>query len=527
MPLTQPQQQFKDACLQDSLYKSSWRTSDLLGFSNRAQVVDGGLYVGYSNLERINPNGYLLICCIKFPPEDTVFFGIYIGAGTADFNQRLENMAARGQRNNLTKIYLRDDGRLYLHNDYLDDLTVKGGFNPDNASPSVDIDKVVYAVYPPSVSAKRSLLAREFVGYLARFVGRNKVHEAQPWTITGSISAMMRRQPHTIKLADIESAIQGLGGHYVDDLVVRFHIALNHLPEKHFVILTGLSGTGKTSLATRYACAVHGITDETQADPLFFTCPVRPDWTDPTELVGYYDVIANRYVVPRFLEALLVATMYPDAPVFVLLDEMNLARVEYYLSDVLSAMESRRPSLHLHSSSIPYEGSTGGEILSDIPFPPNVYLIGTINIDETTHPVSDKVLDRATVIDMSTVDLDGYLDKLRIEDLSLTASIDVCRPILVAVLSRLAPEGLGFGYRTALEFVRYHAFAATLGTMTDNDIIDHQMAQKVLVKLRGTERQRAMLKSLVGLFATYTKSLGIVRHLQEELEELGAFQASR
>jgi len=175
--------------------------------------------------------------------------------------------------------------------------------------------------------------------------------------------------------------------------VRRFHAPLNFLTHKHFVILSGLSGTGKTQLALRYAHAVHGLTDPKITDPFLFICAVRPEWTDPTGLTGYYDVLSNRYVVPPFLEAVLLATAHPHSPVFVVLDEMNLARVEYYFSDVLSAIETRE-ALQLHSNSVPLEGSTGTSIRAALPLPTNLYIIGTINVDETTNPVSDKVLDR-------------------------------------------------------------------------------------------------------------------------------------
>ena len=111
--------------------------------------------------------------------------------------------------------------------------------------------------------------------------------------------------PASIPVADMRAGIEALGGHYVDELVERYHAALNFHPTKHFVILAGLSGTGKTQLALKYARAVHGIATSTEADPLLYVCPVRPEWTDPTGLTGYYDVLSNRYMVPPFLEAVL------------------------------------------------------------------------------------------------------------------------------------------------------------------------------------------------------------------------------
>ena len=155
---------------------------------------------------------------------------------------------------------------------------------------------------------------------------------------------------------------------------------------------------------------------------------MRPEWTDPTGLTGYYDVLSNRYVVPPFLEAVLLATAYPDSPVFVVLDEMNLARVEYYFSDVLSAIETGE-ALLLHANSVPLEGTTGTSIRAELPLPPNLYITGTVNVDETTNAVSDKVLDRAVVIDMSAVDLAGFLAGLETREPSLARRAPPARPV--------------------------------------------------------------------------------------------------
>lgn len=532
MSLYERQRQFVEQIRNDPDVGDTWKISQLYGVSNSAKVIDKGLLLGVSNLDGLGEDrdGAVFVCVIKFPPEDEVYFAVYVHSGMNELHQRLRLMleiAQRDQdsglapRNNNVRLYLANDGRLYLHNKtYWDELDED---TRNTHTPSITVDKIVYAVYPPAPSAQRSLLAREFVGYLARFVGRERVHEVQPWDDEALIGPEMRRMPLTIPIEEIESTISELGGHYVDDLIKRFHISLNYLESKHFVILTGLSGTGKTSLVRYYSQAVHGITDN--RDPLFFNCPVRPEWTDPTGLTGYYDMISDRYNVPPFLEAILVATTYRESPVFVCLDEMNLARVEYYLSDILSAMESGHP-IQLHPHSTPLEGSTGGEIPASIPLPPNLYIIGTINIDETTHPISDKVLDRAVVIDLSTVDLEGYFTQLREENPDLTDSINSCKTILIDVNEILRKEMQHFGYRIAMEFVSYHYLAMQFGTPS-TEVIDHLMIQKVLIKLRGSEKQRKMLEDLKEKLAEYPKALQAIQSLIDELGELGSFQYSR
>jgi hypothetical protein len=271
---------------------------------------------------------------------------------------------------------------------------------------------------------------------------------------------------------------------------------------------------------------VHGLASNTDDDPLIFECPVRPEWTDPTGLTGYFDVLTNRYVVPTFLEAVLVATAHRESPVFVILDEMNLARVEYYLSDVLSCMETEG-RLQLHSNSVPLEGTTGASIRAELPLPANLFIIGTINVDETTNPVSDKVLDRASVIDMSTVDVPGFLASLESRNPELKDARTASEAKLTEIHGLMQQYGLGFGYRLIEEFVRYHAFDAKHLSSAATDVTDQLLVQKVLVKLRGAERQRTLLTGLDKACQGLPRAQAFVRKLLADLDDFGSFQAMR
>jgi len=534
MSLVERQQQFEMAIREGQLFDpATWHISKLFGVSNSAIVIEGGLFLGTSDLENFKAEriGAVFLCVIRFPPEDEVYFAVYINSEIDSFKQRLNDMkeyfesgdATFSHRNNLVRLNLGNNGRIYLRN--------KGFwpsmfFDRESAEPSIGIDRIVCAVYPPSASAQRSLMAREFIGYLARFVGREKLHEIRVWDDSLTVSPEMRRMPSTVTIGEIESSIEELGGHYTNFLVERFHVGINHLDFKHFVILTGISGTGKTSLVNKYSQAIHGIKDPRERDPFLFVCPVRPDWTDPTGLLGYYDVISNRYMVPLFLEAVLVATAHRDTPIFVCIDEMNLARVEYYLSEVLSAMESRQ-MLHLHSSAIPLEGSTGGEIPASIPLPTNLYIIGTVNIDESTQPLSDKVLDRAITIDMSSVDIESFLHFIATKYENLKDSVDACRDVLITLDKILSAYGLGFGYRIAEEFVHYYHYALQHGRRSSQEVLDDLVVEKILVKLRGTERHRQMLQHIRTGFTQGPKSRLIIEKAINDLDEFGAFQILR
>lgn len=557
MDIRERQRLYKEAVAKHPSVTANAKLADAFGVSNSAKVIGAGLFAFNVNFNTFSDDVDQVVvhCLLRFPPEDEIYFSIFVESEIAIVKQRLDEMRAsgtsrpRGQsneeeeqgeeeassenqespdglaytnNNKNVKGYIATDGRLYLRNKgYWDTMPE----NLASISHPVAVDRILFSIWPPDASARRSQLAREFVGYLGRFIGREKVHELVVWPDT-SVNPLMQRLPHTIAVSEIRYDIEALGGHYIEQVVERYHAALNFHPTKHFAILAGLSGTGKTQLALKYARAIHGIVSNSEADPFLYVCPVRPDWTDPTGLTGYNDVLTNRYVVPAFLEAVLVATARRESPVFVVLDEMNLARVEYYFSDVLSAIETGEP-IQLHSNAVPLEGSTGGEIPAKIYLPPNLYITGTINVDETTHPVSDKVLDRASLIDMSKVDLGGFFTGLATRNSDLGDSITRCRPVLDSLHQLLAPHRLAFGYRVAEEFIRYHSFATASTGRNSEDVIGEAITQKILVRLRGTEAQRPLLEGLRSELASWPAIVAVIERLMGDLDETGSFQNNR
>ncbi len=521
------------------------------GKSNIATFVEGGLQLGVFNVPVLTAAAPSISFSSSLPlsPEDQVYFAVQVKGDIGTLVARLDAMKAKGSSsapyagstapankseqqttanvtysadNNNVAVYLAGDGRLWLRNkEFWETLD----FDPTLIQPTVEVDSIAVALYPPGTSARRSLLAGEFIGWLGRLVGEQKVHEIPAWQGATTLPEAMRRMPKDIPVSDIEAAVSKLGGHYPKGEVRRLHAALNFLDRKHFVILSGLSGTGKTQLAIKYAMAVHGLVHGVR-DPLLFECAVRPEWTDPTGLTGYVDFLSNRYVVPRFLEAVLMATAQTESPVFVILDEMNLARVEYYLSDVLSCMETQG-YLKLHSEDIAYEGSRGMSIPSELRLPSNLFIIGTINVDETTNPVSDKVLDRASVIDMSAVDVAGFLASLEGRHPELKDARAASEAKLIEIHGLMQHYGLGFGYRLIEEFVRYHAFDAKHLGSAATAVTDQLLVQKVLVKLRGAERQRPLLTGLDKACEGLPLAQAFVRRLLADFDDFGSFQAMR
>ncbi len=529
---------FVERIERDSGFTDNTALRKMFGVSNSPRPLEGGFQLGTANLESMDhsKDGIVLIGQYTFHPSKELWFAAFIHDDFSTFCDRLDRMEELGKggsdgagishssRNNNVRPYLTEEGEIYLHNSgYLDSL------NPHRPElePAVDIDKLVVTVYPPTSPTRQGLVARQWISYLKGMVGGSRLEEIQVWQ-PEPLPDVMRQSPQERGLDEIKTSIKDQGGYFNDEQLRRYHVGLNHLSGKHFVILTGISGTGKTSLAMMYGRAVHGINREDEDDPLFFTCPVRPDWTDPSGLTGYYDPLSEEYIVPPFLQAVLTAHEHPESPVFVLIDEMNLARVEYYFSDVLSAIETGE-SITLHENSDPVTGSTGEDIPPELTVPDNLYITGTVNMDETTHPFSDKVLDRAVTVDMSDVDIEGFLDYLEDEKPSLSEAIDASEDLLVDIWNLLNPHGLGFGYRVTEEIVRYVGFAQDEDLGSDRENLDHAVAQKILVKVNGSQSERQLLVDLQDKFETedMPECKEVVSRLLDELDEMGSFQSMR
>jgi energy-coupling factor transporter ATP-binding protein EcfA2 len=144
--------------------------------------------------------------------------------------------------------------------------------------------------------------------------------------------------------------------------------------------------------------------------------PVRPDWRDSKSLLGYFNPITQSYEWTEFLRFLRKAELsyrnQDGLAWFVILDEMNLAHVEYYFADLLSVLESGRDAEGWTREPLRFPHPAEAD-LSDLPpatihLPPNLYIVGTVNVDETTHAFSPKVLDRAFTIELNEVDFSAY-----------------------------------------------------------------------------------------------------------------------
>ena len=263
------------------------------------------------------------------------------------------------------------------------------------------------------------------------------------------------------------------------DQIRLFHAALTALEGKRFVLLAGLSGTGKTSLARAYAracCDILGL----PVTRHYQQTAVLPDWTDPTGLLGFVNPLANppSYQETETLRFLMAADSQRDQPFFLCLDEMNLARVEHYFAPFLSAMEGRSTPLSIHAA-----GDMVENVPTTIPWPRNLVIVGTVNMDETTHPFSDKVLDRAFTFEFWDVDLPGWRQRAldRGGDPALVGRV---ADALEALYAALYPARRHFGYRACDEVLAFcQAFAGSDPAVA----LDAAVLAKVLPKVRGDD----------------------------------------
>lgn len=328
--------------------------------------------------------------------------------------------------------------------------------------------------------------------------------------ISVSVSEQVVQQDHIFNDFN-HCIIDKYGLTYNQADLANFH---NSVKTNMLTILTGISGTGKSKIVTAYADSL-GIKDEEH----FNMVSVRPFWQDDSDVLGFVDSMTNSYHPgdSGLVDTLLRASQNPNDFYIVVFDEMNLARVEYYFSQFLSVLEKNEEDryLNLYDESVEARLYNGDKYKSKIKIGNNIRFVGTMNIDETTFQISDKVLDRANVIKLRSIkfternnvipdssitfeeksyvtyskyfhDLDKKFNK---ERLLLFDNINEC-------IQNAIPT-TGLGWRTINNIERFVSNSSYYGYPSFNSDIalDYQIAQRILPKIRGTE---TMLTDLLG-----------------------------
>jgi MoxR-like ATPase len=304
---------------------------------------------------------------------------------------------------------------------------------------------------------------------------------------------------------------------FTSGLIARLDASLWSNARRHFVVLAGLSGAGKTLLARSYALALW----HDQPDPRLgmFTVPVQPGWHDPASLLGYINPLStDTYVRTGFLDFLLRASGDPERAYTVVLDEMNLSHPEQYLAPLLSAMETG-DDIELHAM----DEDVGG-VPPRLRYPSNLLIVGTVNMDETTHGLSDKILDRAAVVEFWDIDVSDYpgwdSSSLQVED------VEFLREVLVRLAAVLRPAKLHFGWRTISDIIGYIVAVRACEVISVATALDHAVYAKILPKLRGedSKRLREAFDAAQGILREHglKDSAAKVGELRDDLRETGS-----
>ena len=348
-------------------------------------------------------------------------------------------------------------------------------------------------------------------------------------------------EPFSIK--KIIGYIEETGLLYTDSLVKRFAFSLM---SKRFLILSGLAGSGKTQLALAFASALVKNKGEQMC-----VVSVGADWTNREPLLGFPNALQpGKYVKPEsgVLDLLIEANRpeNADKPFFLILDEMNMSYVERYFADFLSAMESKEPISLWSIDETKDENAEVDGVPQKVVLPKNLFIIGTINVDETTYMFSPKVLDRANVIEfkISPKEMSDFLKEMKEIDregingkaagmganfVHIASSKELAKNTeAVSTLQNFFNELKGvnaeFGYRSATEIFRFICQAKSnddaTPKLTDAEILDAAIVQKLLPKLHGSRKKlEPVLSQLWKLcFTGAGKDLNIAKENVEKAE---------
>lgn len=306
--------------------------------------------------------------------------------------------------------------------------------------------------------------------------------------------------------------------YYREKDLINFHTAMK---TSGLVVLAGLSGTGKSQLVKCYGNALK-IRDNVKF------IPVRSNWTDDSDLLGYYNPQTKEYNPGNsgLIETLSESEKNPGQLYIVVFDEMNLAKVEHYFAQFLSVLEMDKGQRLIHL----YDGKDSAKngIKSDIAIRDNVLFVGTVNTDESTYKFSDKVLDRSNVIKLSMVpftELHQNQQHKKIDSQSVSydqfASFQKSNDDIDLKSSELkllqninnainqADRNTGIGWRIVKQIGEYldnlpDAFSKEIDRQKGLDL---QINQRVLTKIRGSEEQLSDLLGVDGKESTLQKVL--------------------
>lgn len=312
--------------------------------------------------------------------------------------------------------------------------------------------------------------------------------------------------PEVEALRNVEIQLKANGLEYHRRTIRAFHTAMKVNESTQMAVLAGISGTGKSQLPRQYAKAM-GIG--------FLQVPVQPRWDSPQDLMGFYNYIEGKFRPTDMARALWALNdlhneeAVQDRMMMVLLDEMNLARVEYYFSDFLSRLESRPDPKNVRDDALRKDAEIELEIPGDSPpriFPGyNLLFAGTMNEDESTQSLSDKVVDRANILRFAapTKIKSGKPEGTAVEPCALSyenwrqwvrseALVERDRDVenhLDKMVDLMRGFKKPFGHRLGRAIKAYAANYPDVDGASVRDALADQVEMRLLPKLRGVETE--------------------------------------
>ncbi len=494
-----------------------------------------------------------IYCALLFRQDMT---GVYLtlNQGIARLKREVGRSVARTRlRERAGELRLLAE-ELIEHGFRLDDLM---DLRADAAlSGDYDYTTVAYKLYERWAVPAEEVIAADLEALLAAYdrclePGKEYRTAAAPATIR---ERKKRVGPPFAWPTAVEGLIEYIGkrGFIFEPWQVVAYVAA--LRTKPFAILAGVTGTGKSKLPALVAEGTGGG---------WRLVPVRPDWTDSSDLLGYAD-LQGVFRPGMLLDVAREAMHQPDRHWTCILDEMNLARVEHFLAEVLSRIEDRRPAPTGGFSSEPLLEPTlrSDPVWAAVTLPPNLALVGTVNMDESAHGFSRKVLDRAFTLELSDVHLERweqqeeaaepthwpvsawYPRALRLGGLGKVTEAERERiretiTVLTTVNGFLAPAGLQVAYRSRDEIALFVLHAAELAPSFVTHIgeavdpLDLALKMKVLPRIVGGSGavRRAVLGMLGwawnGIPLLQEAEAGIIIEEWERAGRPGALPAAR
>lgn len=338
------------------------------------------------------------------------------------------------------------------------------------------------------------------------------------------------------------------GLYYADSDLVNFHVSMK---TDGMVILSGLSGTGKSKLVTEYANALQISSGDNGSRSQVRFVSVRPFWADDSDLLGYADTVNNIYRPgdSGLIDTLIDAQDNPDDLFIVVFDEMNLARVEHYFSQFLSVLEmdagTRR--LALYNEQLESRLYNSEKYPANITIGENVLFVGTVNTDESTYQFSDKVLDRSNVMTLEMIPF-GSVDELtgnpiergkreavKASDFQKMKKVNTDAQLTSGEKNMLwelhqainaVDANIGIGWRIVKQIDKYLMnLPVGIDSFTREKALDTQIMQRVLTKVRGSEEQMSGLVGQVNVDGAHES--GQLETILDRYSDSSLFEGSR